>query len=65
MKLLQHRGTPMCEVGFLFGLRQKDTLEAIRPSKCIALRKGDFEQLLKEFPDIMHLAQRNVETMLQ
>jgi len=57
MKLIQHRGTPMCEAAFLFGLRQEVTLEAIRPSKCCALRKSDFLQLLKEGPAVpRHLA---------
>eukprot|EP00966_Prymnesium_polylepis_P324462 7380506-Prymnesium_polylepis.1 len=59
-RLLQHRGSPMCEVAFLFGLRQEATLEAISSSKCLVLQKHDFVALMKDFPDIMHLAQETV-----
>ena len=64
-KLLKQRGAPMCEVAFLFGLRQEATLEAIGTSKCCVLHKNDFMQLMKEFPDILDLSQRSVVALLR
>jgi len=64
-KLLKQRGAPMCEVAFLFGLRQEATLEAIGTSKCCVLHKNDFVQLMKDFPDILDLSQRSVVALLR
>eukprot|EP00966_Prymnesium_polylepis_P130073 3008239-Prymnesium_polylepis.1 len=59
-RLLQNTGTPMCELAFLFGLRQEATLDAVKTSKCCMLPKTDFMALLSDFPDMLNIAQRNV-----
>ena len=55
----------MCEVPFLFGLRQEATLIAVSASKCCVLHKGDFLTLQKEFPDILHQAQSSIVERLR
>eukprot|EP00966_Prymnesium_polylepis_P137686 3181959-Prymnesium_polylepis.1 len=64
-KLLKSRGTPMCELAFLFGVRQEATLEAISTTKCSVLHKSDFMHLMKDFPDILDLAQRSVVALMR
>ncbi|KAL1521906.1 hypothetical protein AB1Y20_021556 [Prymnesium parvum] len=54
------RGTPMCELGFLFGLRQEVTLEALLPSRCCVLRKHDFNALRKQLPELLARMQEAV-----
>eukprot|EP00327_Prymnesium_parvum_P014728 CAMPEP_0113246232 /NCGR_PEP_ID=MMETSP0008_2-20120614/9358_1 /TAXON_ID=97485 /ORGANISM="Prymnesium parvum" /LENGTH=1137 /DNA_ID=CAMNT_0000093969 /DNA_START=33 /DNA_END=3446 /DNA_ORIENTATION=- /assembly_acc=CAM_ASM_000153 len=56
-KMLKHRGAPMCELAFLFGVRQEATLEAVSMSKCCSLQKADYMALTQEFPDILDQAQ--------
>lgn len=55
----------MCEVGFLFGLRQEATLEAVTTTTCCVLQKGDFHDLKKEFPDIVEQAKTSALARLR
>jgi potassium channel len=64
-KLLQHRGESLCEAGFLFGLRQEATLEAVSTAKCCMLQKSDFNHLMKQFPEILDHAQRSLLNRLR
>ena len=47
-------------MAFLFGLRQEATLEAVGTTTCLALQKGEFLALMRDFPDILNVAQQSV-----
>ncbi|KAL3930193.1 MAG: hypothetical protein SGPRY_001644 [Prymnesium sp.] len=62
---LYQRGTPMCELGFLFGLRQEATLEVVATSRCCVIQKREFMALLHEFPSILEDARSAVLSRLR
>ena len=46
-------------------MRQEATLEAIGTATCCALQKADFLALMREFPDILNVAQQSVMATLR
>lgn len=50
-KVLHERGSPMCEVGFLFGVRQEATLTAVTTTSCLALHKSSYTALKRQVPN--------------
>jgi hypothetical protein len=53
-------GTALCDVAFVFGVRQHATLMAREPTSCLALSRYDYKSILGEFPTEARRVQDNV-----
>ena len=45
-------------------MRQESEIEATTLTSCLSLLKGDFQQIVKDFPDLLEMAQRNVNNVV-
>lgn len=50
-EILRLTGTCICEMAFLFGLRQEGDLHALSKTTCLALQSDAFQSVISEFPD--------------
>ena len=50
-EVLRLTGTAMCELSFLFGLRQEGSLHALNKVTCLALQADAFKAISAEFPE--------------
>jgi ankyrin repeat protein len=58
-------GSALCETGFIFGTRQECEIESTALTNCLVLLKGDFQELAKDFPDMLDQAQKNLTQKLR
>jgi len=53
-------GAALCDVAFVFGVRQHATLMAREPTSCLALSRYDYKSIMGEFPTEARRVQDNV-----
>ena len=63
-RMLYNAGTTVCELSVLFGLRQRESVEAVKQSTVLMLTKSDVTVLGKEFPDSLDKVTKGVRRRL-
>ena len=61
-RVYRDAGTPLCTLSFLFGLRQEESLKAIKKTSCLMLPREEYNAVASEFPaDIFKMRKKALD----